>query len=148
MRDIDSKDPPTSELIERMTSRIVNSLVIAAGVLAVGLYAGGGASDVEAPDYQIVPMSDGRVARLNTETGSIVTCDAARCTLILLRSSDLERLSEEERLEIETREALPPPAAASQNGTVAPPAAAPAPEAPKAAPAAQPAQQQPAQPQR
>ncbi|HEX8654146.1 MAG TPA: hypothetical protein VF693_02845 [Allosphingosinicella sp.] len=142
MRDIDSKDPPATELIERMTSRIVNSLVIAAGVIALGIYAGGGAGDVEAPDYQIVPMSDGRVARLNTETGSIVTCDAARCTLILLRSSDLETLSEEERQQIESRHALPPPAAAPENGTVAPPAAAPAPQVPKAAPTPQPAQPQ------
>lgn len=142
MRDDDLKDPPLAELIERMTSRVVNSLVIAAGVIAVGLYAGGGSGDVEAPDYQVVATSDGRAVRLNTETGSIVSCDSARCTLVLMRSDDLERLSEEERDAIEARErALPAPAAAPQNAT-----APAAPQAQPPAPAPQPAQ--PAQPQR
>ena len=137
-------EPPTAELVERMTSRIVNSLVIAAGMIALGLYAGS-SGDVEAPDYQIVPASDGRVVRLNTETGSIVSCDAARCTLVLMRSDDLERLSDEEREAIEARErALPPPAAAPQ--TAPAPAAAPQPAA--QTPQAAPAPAQPAQPQR
>ena len=131
-------EPPLTELVERMTSRIVNSLVIAAGLVALGLYAGGD-GDVEAPDYQVVATADGRVVRLNTATGSIVSCDTARCTLVLLRSDDLERLSEDEREAIEARgRALPPPAAAPANEA--------APAAPKAAPAA-PAPQ-PAQPQR
>lgn len=133
-------EPPAAELIERMTSRIVNSLVIAAGMIALGLYAGG-SGDVEAPDYQIVSTSDGRVVRLNTETGSIVSCDSARCTLVLLRSDDLDRLSEDEREAIEARErALPPPAAAPQNGA--------APAAPAAPPQPAPQPAQPAQPQR
>jgi hypothetical protein len=135
------RDPPPAEVIERMTSKIVNSLVIAAGVIAIGLYASG-SGDVEAVDYQIVATTDGRVVRLNTETGSIVSCDIARCTLIMMRSSDLERLSEEEREALEARErALRPPAAAPQNG-----AAPAAPQTPQPAPAPEAAQ--PAQPKR
>ena len=132
-----NRPPTTAEIAERMTSRIVNSLVIAAGIVGLGLYASG-SGDVEAVDYQIVATSDGRVVRLNTETGSIVSCGIARCTLILMRSDDLERLSEVEREAIEAGErALPPPAAAPQNG-----AAPAAPQATQPPPAPQPAQPQ------
>lgn len=130
---MDDTREPLAGLIERMTSRVVNSLVIAAGLVALGLYASGGGGDVEAPDYQIVAASDGRVVRLNTETGSIVSCTAVRCTLVLMRSNDLERVSDEERDAIQARErALPPAAAAPQNSAspvqpVTPPAAQPAP---------------------
>ncbi|HEX9931286.1 MAG TPA: hypothetical protein VGB08_00405, partial [Allosphingosinicella sp.] len=121
MRDDDLRDPPATELIERMTSRVVNSLVIAAGVIAVGLYAGGGdGTHVEAPDYQIVSTPDGRVVRLNVETGSIVSCDAARCRLIQMQSDGLEREFEEREEQGQApQQALPPPAAAPQ-GAVAP----------------------------
>lgn len=148
MRDDDPTDPPTAELIERMTSRIVNSLVIAAGVIALGLYAGGGGGDVEAPDYQIVSTPDGRVVRLNTDTGSIVSCDAARCALIQMRSDNLEREFERRRdrqQESAPQQALPPPATAPQGAS--PPAAAQSPQAPQA-PQAVPAPQPPAEPQR
>jgi len=118
-------------LIERMTSRIVNSLVIAAGLIALGLYASS-SGDVEAPDYQIVATSDGRIVRLNTDTGSIVWCDAGRCTLVLMRSDDLGRVGEGEGREARGR-ALPPPAAAPQTG--APPPAAQSPQPALTAPA-------------
>ena len=135
---MDDTREPLAGLIERMTSRIVNSLVIAAGLIALGLYASGGPGDVEAPDYQIVATTDGRVVRLNTESGSIVTCDAVRCTLVMMRSENLERLSEEERQALERRERLlPPPAAAPENGA-APNAPQPAEPAPAPEPAAQP----------
>jgi hypothetical protein len=150
MRDDDLRDPPAGDQMERMTSRIVNSLVIAAGVIALGLYAGGGGTEVEAPDYQIVSTTDGRVVRLNTDTGSIVSCDAARCRLIQMRSDDLEREFERAREGAgePPQQALPPPAAAPQ-GAIAPAApggevAPTAPQAPQAAPAPQP----PAQPAR
>ena len=118
---MDDAREPLGGLIERMTSRVVNSLVIAAGLIALGLYASG-SGDVEAPDYQIVAASDGRVVRLNTETGSIVSCDAARCTLVLMRSDGLERLTDEEREALRVRErALPPPQSGAPPPATAPP---------------------------
>ncbi|HYJ28877.1 MAG TPA: hypothetical protein VEW25_00875 [Allosphingosinicella sp.] len=137
---MDDTREPLGGLIERMTSRIVNSLVIAAGLIALGIYASG-PGDIEAPDYQIVASSDGRVVRLNTDTGSIVSCDATRCTLILMRSDDLERVSDDEREKGQARQpALPPPAAAPQNGAA--PAAPATPQPTQAAPAPAPAQPQ------
>jgi hypothetical protein len=131
---MDDTREPLGGLIERMTSRIVNSLVIAAGLIALGIYASG-PGDIEAPDYQIVAASDGRVVRLNTETGSIVSCTSTRCTLVLMRSNDLERVSADEREEDQARQpALPPPAAAPQNGA-APAATQPSQPAPAAQPA-------------
>ncbi|HEX8216322.1 MAG TPA: hypothetical protein VF577_02550 [Allosphingosinicella sp.] len=123
---MDETREPLGGLIERMTSRIVNSMVIAAGLVALGLYAsGGGDVDVAAADYQIVATSDGRVIRLNTETGSIVSCTSVRCTLVLMRSNDLERVSDADRAA--EQRALPSPASAQQNdGTAAGPATPPA----------------------
>lgn len=136
---MDDNREPLGALNERMTSRIVNSLVIAAGMIALGLYAGG-SGDVEAPDYQIVAASDGRVVRLNTDTGSIVSCDAVRCTLVLMRSDDLRRVSDDDRQKSQASQpALPPPAAAPQNGAAS---ATPAPTTPPAAPSPQPVQPQ------
>lgn len=137
---MDDTREPLGGLIERMTSRIVNSMVIAAGLVALGLYAsGGGDVDVAAPDYQIVATTDGRVVRLNTDTGSIVSCTSVRCTLVLMRSNDLGRVSDEERGRAEQQRALPQPASPQQIQG--------APAAPAAPPASQPAPA-PAQPQR
>lgn len=144
MRDDDVTGSPAGDQVERMTGRVVNSLVIAAGVIALGLYAGGGGTEVEAPDYQIVSTTDGRVVRLNTDTGSIVSCDAARCRLIQMRSDDLE--DEFERARETPQRALPPPVVTPQDGSnslvpenMTVPAAPPAPQpAPSAQPPAQP----------
>lgn len=128
----DMREPTRSEVAERMTTRISNSLVIAAAVLAFGIYGGSGDTRVEAPNYQTVATPDGRVVRVNTENGSIVSCDAARCTLIHLSGDDLDRAEAERR-------ALSPPAPA--------PATSPTNEAaPPALPAPQPGAAQPAPP--
>ncbi|HEY0012825.1 MAG TPA: hypothetical protein VGB79_08235 [Allosphingosinicella sp.] len=83
----------TAEIVERMTSRLANSLVIAAGILALGIYWSG--DHVEAQTYQAVATPDGRVIRVNTESGSIVSCDATRCGLVWLQGDDLDRVGEE-----------------------------------------------------
>jgi hypothetical protein len=140
----------TAEIVERMTSRLANSLVIASGIVALGMYWSG--DEVEAQTYQAVATPDGRVIRVNTESGSIVSCDATRCGLVWLHGDELDRVGEEvgERVReaMEGREpgpqgpparqALPPPAGA--------PAAGQAPQQPQAAPAPA-APTAPAQPQ-
>lgn len=134
-----AEESSTAEIVERMTSRVANSLVIAAGVIAIGIYAAGGVS--QPARYQAVSTPDGRVVRVNTESGSIVSCDASRCTLIQLRSDDLNRRDEEEQeRRSEQQPALPSPAAAP---AASGPASSPAPAtqqapAPQQAPASQP----------
>jgi hypothetical protein len=119
----------TADVAERMTSRISNSMVIAAGVLALGIYWSG--DEVETPTYQAVSTPDGRVVRVNTESGSIVSCDAARCTLIYLDGERLDRVREGGEAEAAgvrppegAQPALPQPKEAPQP--------APAPKAPPA----------------
>ncbi|HZF93940.1 MAG TPA: hypothetical protein VEZ20_03610 [Allosphingosinicella sp.] len=141
----------TAEIVERMTTRVANSLVIAAGLLALGIYWSG--DEVETQTYQAVATPDGRVIRVNTHSGSVVSCDATRCRSVWLHGDELDRVSEEvgERVReaIEGREpgpqgpgarpALPAPAGA--------PAAGQPPQQPQSAPAPALAPATPAQPQ-
>ena len=142
--------PPatTAEMVERMTSRLANSLVIAAGILALGIYSSG--DHIEAPSFQAVAMPDGRIVRVNTDSGSILSCDATRCSRVRLDSDDLDRVGEEvgERVReaIEgrqggAREPAAPAAPAPQKSLPAPSAQNP----PQAQPAPEPAPAQPQQ---
>ena len=129
----------TAEIVERMTTRVANSLVIAAGILALGIYWSG--DEVEAQTYQAVATPDGRVIRVNTMSGSIVSCDATRCGLVWLQGDDLDRVGEEvgERV----REAMEGRAPGPQDSGARPalpappgaPAAGQAPQQPQSAPA-------------
>jgi len=119
----------TAEVVERMTSRVANSLVIAAGIIGIGIYAAGGVS--QPAQYEAVATPDGRVVRVNTSNGSIVSCDSTHCTLIFRRGDDLERPEEGE--------------GAPQPGTPQPGAQQPALPAPAAAPGASATQGAPAQ---
>ena len=118
---------PLAELVDSTVRRVSTSLVIAGGLIALGLYAGGGGTRIEAPTYQIASSSDGQtVYRINTDSGSIVACRANQCWLMQRGSADLED------------EPPPSPPAASQPAPQLPaPAAAPAPAQPQPAPAAQ-----------
>lgn len=121
-----NRPPTTAEVAERMTIRLANSLVIAAGIVAIGLYASG-RGDIEAPRYQAVATPDGRVVRVNTENGSIVSCDSARCVIV-------HRHGRDELRHVADPAALPKAPAVP----AAPAPAQPAPAAPQAhsAPAA------------
>jgi hypothetical protein len=145
----DPNAPPTgtADIAERMTSRLANSLVIAAGLVALGIYASG--TEIETPRYQIVSTPDGRVVRVNTENGSIVSCDAARCTLVHLKGDDLDRAARRAREAAEqaAQPQIQPPAQQPQQQALPPPAApsvGAAPQSPQPGAAPQP----PAQPQR
>jgi hypothetical protein len=112
------RPPTTAEIAERMTSRLANSLVIAAGIIALGLYAGGG--DGAAPRYQAVATPDGRVVRVNTKNGSVVSCDAARCLIIHRHGrDDLDHISDQPAL---PKAVAPPAAPAAPQPVPAPPA--------------------------
>jgi hypothetical protein len=85
-------EPTLAETIDGAVRKVVTSLVIAGGLIALGLYAsrGGGGSDLE---YQVVTSADGAmVYRINTDSGSIVACRTASnaCWLLQRGSHDLE----------------------------------------------------------
>ncbi|HEX8194132.1 MAG TPA: hypothetical protein VF552_14655 [Allosphingosinicella sp.] len=140
--------PPatTAEMVERMTSRLANSLVIAAGIIGLGIYWGGDEVDVQTSTYQAVATADGRLIRVNTRTGSVVSCDAARCVRVRVQSGgDGDEVAEEvgERV----REALEGRGPGPQDPAPQKALPAPGPSAPQA-PQAQPAPAAPAEPQR
>jgi hypothetical protein len=106
-------EPSTTDLIEGSVRKLVSAIVIAGGLIAIGLY-----WQPSPPHYQAV-AADGRVYRIDTRSGTIIGCQGERCAFVLRHGQDLD-------------DNLPPPPAPRQ---VAPPAPAPA-QAPT--PAAQP----------
>jgi hypothetical protein len=107
---MEERPQSTAELVDRMTSRIVNTLVIAAGIIGLAIYARPGP-----PRYEIVAAPDGRIYRVNRSNGSIVTCDSGRCMIVYRSGHDLDH--------VPRQQALPAPA---------PPAAPNAPAQPTA----------------
>jgi len=109
------QDRPTEtqpDAVERMTNKIVNGLVIAAAILALAIYSRPGP-----PKYQAVAAGDGRVVRVNTANGSVVSCDASRCLLVYRGGHDLERAPKQR--ELPPRPAPPPPPAQPQRASPA-----------------------------
>lgn len=125
-------EPTLGEVIEGSVRKLVTGLVIAGGLIGLGVYGGGRSSGRSGSDleYQIATSADGQmVYRINTDSGSIVACRPAsnHCWLMQRGNRDLDDEPPAENV------AAPPPA------QIAPPQQAPAQVAP-----AQPAAQLPA----
>lgn len=116
-----------ADAIDFGVRRIVTGLVIAGGLIGLGVYAGGD-EGAEAPRYQVTTASDGRVIRLNTESGTVIVCRDERCAIMLQRGQDLDdEIAEEVRdavqralPEQQARPALPAPAETPDNAAAAP----------------------------
>lgn len=68
-------EPTLGELIEGSVRKLVTGIVIAGGLIGLGVYGGGRGGGDSAPDYQITTSADGRIVyRVNTDSGSIVAC--------------------------------------------------------------------------
>ena len=88
--DFDASDSSRSTLmdtIDLLGRRIGGALVLAGALVGIGLYAGGGSSH-DGPKYQAF-AADGEVFRVNTDSGTIIACNASRCMRILERGQDL-----------------------------------------------------------
>lgn len=112
-----------TQLLDNSVRRIVTGIVIAGGLIGLGAYFSG--DRIEAPRYQMTTGNDGRIVRLNTDSGSIVVCESDRCWLMQRGSDDLDdepppRAAQQ--VPAEARPALPAPQAAPDN------AATPAPD--------------------
>ena len=113
-----------SDMLDLLSRRIGGAIVLAGALIGIGLYAGSGRGGSEAPRYQAF-SADGEVFRLNTDSGSIIACNANRCMQILRRGQDLAEDQGNTLFKV---------APAAQ----APATALPAPAQPQPAPAAQP----------
>ena len=81
------REPTVGELIDSSVRKIVTAIVIAGGLIALGIWSSGGGDP--SPDYQIT-ADGGRVYRVSTERGRIVACEGTHCWEMLDRGDDLE----------------------------------------------------------
>jgi hypothetical protein len=120
-------EPTIGELIEGSVRKLVTGLVIAGGLIGLGVYGGSRGGGSSAPDYQITTSADGRIVyRLDTDRGRIIACEGTHCWQVLQRGQELDD---------------EPPAA---NSAAPPPPVQPQPAAPAQVAPAQPAAQLPA----
>jgi len=73
-----------SELVEVAVRKIVTSVVIAGALIAVAVYSQG-----DPPNYQVT-AADGRIIRVNTQSGTVIACEDKRCAIVLQRGQDLD----------------------------------------------------------
>ena len=124
MRDRDTEaESSLAEVIDLAGRRILTGLIIAGGAIGIGLYAQPGPAR-----YQVVATDTG-IARVNTSSGYVITCEGGTCFRTLRPGQDLERTPKQ------ARPAAPAPA---QQRALPAPAQQPAPQ-PAAQPSAQPA---------
>lgn len=109
-------EPSITETVEVAVRRIITAIVIAGALIAGAIWSQG-----DPPNYQVT-AADGRIIRVNTESGTVIACEDRRCAIVLERGQDLD-------------DALPPRALPREAAQPAP--ALPAPAAPgnEAAPA-------------
>ena len=124
-------EPTLGELIEGSVRKLVTGMVIAGGLIALGIFGagrGGGGSDLE---YQIVTSADGAmVYRINTDSGSIVACRPAsnRCWLMQRGNRDLEDEPPENVTVPQPTQVAPPQPAPAQVAPAQPAPQLPAPQ--------------------
>lgn len=95
----DDAEPRLGDLVEKITTRLTTTLVIAAGIVALAIYA-----RPAPPRYQAVAVGD-RVVRVDARTGAMIACDgAAQCVSLHKPGGRIERAAKVP--------ALPAPAAA------------------------------------
>jgi hypothetical protein len=114
------------EAVDQLSRRLSGALVIAGGLIALGIYSASGGGD-EAPTYQAI-AADGEVFRLNTESGTLIACNGSRCMRVLERGQDLAEGQAETLFKGPPAPAAPAaqlPAPAVQPGAPAAPAPAP-----------------------
>ena len=105
-----------AELISDSVRKLVTAIVVAGALIGAGVYLSG--DEVEAPKYQVTTTPDGRILRLNTESGTVIACEGERCGIVVERGQDLDD-SPPERVvpKQEARPALPAPGAAPAPAT-------------------------------
>ena len=107
-----------AEMVEMSVRRVMTSILIAGGLIAIAVYMQEGG---EAPRYQVT-AADGRIIRVNTESGTVIACQERSCAIVLERGQDLEDELPPPlpRPEARPAPALPAPAAAPAGNEAAP----------------------------
>ena len=105
------EEATVADLISDSVRKLVTAIVVAGALIGAGAYLSG--DEVEAPRYQVTTTPDGRVIRVNTDSGTVIACEGERCGIVLERGQDLDdappaRVAPPQG---EARPALPAPAA-------------------------------------
>ena len=90
-RELEPEHEPTlGEVIDGAMRKLVTGIVIAGGLIGLGVYSSSGGDP--SPDFQIATTPDGTVYRLSSESGRIIACrDGGRhCWQVLTRGQDLD----------------------------------------------------------
>jgi hypothetical protein len=115
------REPALGDLIEGAIRKLVTGIVIAGGLIGLGLWSSRPSSSGH---YQVI-AADGRIYRLNMQSGTVIGCEGNRCAIILAHGQDLEdNLPPPAPKQVAPPQAAPAPAPASTHAG-APPAAAP-----------------------
>ena len=118
-----------ADLINDSVRKVVTAIVVAGALIGAGVYLGG--DEIEAPKYQVTTTPDGRIIRVNTESGTVIACEGERCGIVVERGQDLDDAPPARVAPPggEARPALPAPSAAPTPAQSQTPdnAAAPAP---------------------
>jgi hypothetical protein len=80
-------EPTLGEVIDGAVRKVVTAIVIAGGLIALGVYSSGGGDP--SPDDQVT-AADGRMYRVTTESGRVIACEGQRCWEMLDRGQDLD----------------------------------------------------------
>jgi hypothetical protein len=109
-----------TQLFDNAVRKVTTGVVIAGGLIGLGAYFSGDRN--EAPRYQVTTANDGRIIRLNTDSGSIVVCQDNRCWVMQRGSNALDD-EPPPRADLPKQQAQPAlPAPAPDNAAAAAPA--------------------------
>jgi hypothetical protein len=126
-RDSRPAEQTVGDVVDNAVRKIVTAIIVAGGFVALAIY-----FQAPPPRYQAA-VADGRVARIDTRTGTVIACDAQGCAIVLRRGQRLEERSNLDRLPNQPPQNLQAPAAQAP-ALPAPAAKAPAAQAPAADP--------------
>jgi hypothetical protein len=85
MTDKRQPEPSNRELIDGAVRKIVTALVIAGGVIALGIYSRPGP-----PRYQAF-AAEGQIVRIDMRSGTVIACEGNQCMTVVRRGQRLRR---------------------------------------------------------
>jgi hypothetical protein len=114
--DAPSERPSLTELVEVAVRRIATSIFVSGALIALAIY-----WQADPPRYQVT-AADGRIFRVNTESGTVIACENQRCAIVLERGQDLDERLPDRAAPVEASRpapALPAPTALPTNEAAA-----------------------------
>lgn len=103
------KEPSLGEVAEKVAGRLTTAAVLASAIIALAIYA-----RPAPPRYEAV-VGDGKIVRIDTRSGTVISCEAGSCFSVLRKGQQLARNpNRRPALKAAEPDALPPPAQSDQ----------------------------------